>query len=431
MDFIDFELRAWQADAAHVQVLVHSSPAGDMRQPVTVPFDAAGLEAFRAIFGDRAAGAPVVNWSDLIAGGQQLAATLLPSPVYSLLNRSLDRISPDAGLRVRLCLDSALVDLPWECLYRPDAAGQRPSAGFLALDSRISLVRGAPSRLIGTSPTRRQQRLLFAGAPFMVRGEDWWGVEPEREKLLAALQPVSDLLSVESVTGAQTSFEAALARSPADIFHYSGHTEAPADGAGFLVEDMRVDPTDDPRYIVWRHPNYERQYGTDRLYLDMMYVAHLGDLLRRAGTKLAVFSACNSGRWPFVEPLLDAGLPVVIGTQGWLAYPAAVPFFHKLYGALAIGLSLDEAVTWARLHLLEPTTLAERWRWQWAMFMVYMPTPEAVLFPKPKQAGVRERQAAARRERMQTIINVSQNIGTVQGGQVVGVSAGQIGGGKT
>ena len=75
--------------------------------------------------------------------------------------------------------------------------------------------------------------------------------------------------------------------------------------------------------------------------------------------------------------------------------------------------------------------LGERWRWQWAMFMVYMPTPEAVLFPKPKQAAVRERQAAARRERMQTIINVYQNIGTVQGGQVVGVSAGQIGGGKT
>jgi hypothetical protein len=34
MNFIDFELRAWQADAEHVQVMVHSSPAGDMREPV-------------------------------------------------------------------------------------------------------------------------------------------------------------------------------------------------------------------------------------------------------------------------------------------------------------------------------------------------------------------------------------------------------------
>ena len=65
------------------------------------------------------------------------------------------------------------------------------------------------------------------------------------------------------------------------------------------------------------------------------------------------------------------------------------------------------------------------------MFMVYMPTPEAVLFPKPKQPGMRQRQETMRSERQQTIINVYQNIGTVQGGQVVGVSAGQIGGGKT
>ena len=329
MDFIDFELRAWQTDAAHVQVLVHSSPAGDMRQPVTVPFDVAGLAAFRAIFDDRVTGAPVVTWSDLIAGGQQLSATLLPSPVYSLLNRSLDRISPDAGLRVRLCLDSALVDLPWECLYRPDAAGTSPAAGFLALDSRISQVREAPRRLADTSPARRQQHLLFAGAPFMVRGKDFWGVEPERQQLLAALKPVDDFLSVESVTGAQMSFEASLARAPVDIFHYSGHTDTPADGEGFLVEDLRIDPTTDPRYVIWRHPDYKRSYGTDCLYADLVYVEQLSRLLRRAETKLAVFSVCNSGRWPFVEPLLRAGLPAVIGAQGWVHYSGGGPFLPQ------------------------------------------------------------------------------------------------------
>ncbi len=434
MEFFDFEVRAWQADAAHVQVLVHSSPAGDMRQPVTVTFDAAVVEAFRAIFADRAAGEPTVNRSDLITGGQQLAAILLPPPVYSLLIRSLERISPDDGLRIRLCLDSALVDLPWECLYRPEATGQDTAAGFLALDSRISLVREAPGRSAGTSPTRRKQHLLFAGAPFMVRGEDWWGVEPERQKLLEALKPVNDFLSVESVTGAQMSFEASLARAPADIFHYSGHTDASADGTGFLVEDMRVAPTNDPRYVVWRHPAYKRQYGTDHLYVDLVYVEYLSGLLRRAGTKLAVFSACNSGRWPFVEPLLRAGLPVVIGTQGWVNYPATVAFCHRLYGALVIGLSLDEAVTWARLHLLEPTALPEEWRWQWAMFMVYMPTPEAVLFPKPKRPAVRERQEAMRSQRQQTVINIGklvyqdidQRIEKVEGGQVTASAIGQI-----
>jgi hypothetical protein len=433
MDFIDFELRAWQVDQAHAQVLVHNSPAGDMRQPITVPFDAARLDAFRAIFADRWVGAPTVNWSDLIGGGQQLAAILLPPPVYALLIRSLERIAPNDGLRVRLCLDAALVDLPWECLYRPDAAGQNPSAGFLPLDPRISLVREASGRLAGTSPTRRRQHLLFAGAPFVVRGTDYWGVEQERDELLAALQPVNDFLSVESVTGAQTSFETALTRGPVDIFHYSGHTEALADGS-FLVEDLRVDPTTDPRYVVWHRPDDKRQYGANPLFADLVHVEYIGGLLRRAGTKLAVFSACNSGRWPFVEPMLRTGLPAIVGTQGWLHSRAAVCFFHKLYGALAIGLSLDEAVTWARLHLLEPATLPEALRWQWAMFMVYMPTPHAVLFPKPRQAGMRERQEAARTQRQQTVINIGklvyqdidQRIERVEGGTVIATEIGQI-----
>lgn len=45
MDFLDFQLRAWQASDKQVQVLVHSSPLGAMRQPVKVSFKMARLEA--------------------------------------------------------------------------------------------------------------------------------------------------------------------------------------------------------------------------------------------------------------------------------------------------------------------------------------------------------------------------------------------------
>lgn len=79
------------------------------------------------------------------------------------------------------------------------------------------------------------------------------------------------------------------------------------------------------------------------------------------------------------------------------------------------------------LHLLEPGVLPDCLRWQWGAFMVYMQTPEAVLFPKPKKPQVAEQQNAARRARQVTIINVIQNIGSVQGGVVYGVSAGSIG----
>ena len=140
-----------------------------------------------------------------------------------------------------------------------------------------------------------------------------------------------------------------------------------------------------------------------------------------------MFSACNSGNWAFVEPLLRAEVPVVVGVQGLVEVRAAIAFSQQLYSALAIGLSLDEAVTWARLHLLEPGVLPEFLQWQWGIFMVYMQTPEAVLFPRPRNPQVAEQQNAARQARQVTIINVTQNIGSVQGGEVVGVSAGGIG----
>ena len=43
MEFIDFEIRAWQADDEHVAVLVHSSPLGEMRRPTMVACNVAAV----------------------------------------------------------------------------------------------------------------------------------------------------------------------------------------------------------------------------------------------------------------------------------------------------------------------------------------------------------------------------------------------------
>ena len=50
MKYHDFELRAWCVDKSHAEVLVHSSPAGDMRQPRLVDFDARCSEVPEQIF---------------------------------------------------------------------------------------------------------------------------------------------------------------------------------------------------------------------------------------------------------------------------------------------------------------------------------------------------------------------------------------------
>jgi hypothetical protein len=149
---------------------------------------------------------------------------------------------------------------------------------------------------------------------------------------------------------------------------------------------------------------------------------------------LAVFGACNSGRWPFAGPLLNAGLSALVGTQGTVSTRAALAFAEKLYASLAVGLTLDEAMTWARLHILEAGVSPGEESCEWGSFMAYMPTTEAVLFPRPHSRAVDEAQEAARRGRYATIINVYNNnldvdidIETMTGGQVTGIS-GNIGG---
>jgi hypothetical protein len=127
----------------------------------------------------------------------------------------------------------------------------------------------------------------------------------------------------------------------------------------------------------------------------------LATRLARAGTRLAVFNACNSGLWPFVRPLMRAGIPAVIGVQGLISNIAALNFAEKFYQSLAVGLSLDEALTYARLYLMQPGR--SHYPCDWGRFMAYMPAESAVLFPRPQVAEMRQRQNAVRAERKQTL----------------------------
>lgn len=392
MNFLDFQISAWQSGVDHVQVMVHSSPAGNMRRPVSVPFDTQESDDLRRVFQESGWYSQRDIDQRLVELGRHLASVILPRPVYVLLMSSLERIPPDGGLRLRLCLDESLVDLPWEYVYRPDVYDPGSLVGFLCLDPRISLVREAPATTLTISASNEGQCMVFAGA-FWSGSRDHWGVVGEYEDLGEALAPVRDLLDLDFVTAAEDHIEDAL-REPAAIFHYSGHTDV-ARGRGYLVRE--VGGVDANRQVV-----------------DPLYSERLADLLQGAGTRLAVFSACNSGRWPFVEPLIRAGLPALVGTQGTVTARAANAFCEKLYLSLAVGLSLDEAVTWARLHVLNSAGFSGETSLEWGAFMVYMPTMEAILFPRSGD-GLNREQEATRNARQDTIDDVYGVVGEVHG----------------
>lgn len=272
----------------------------------------------------------------------------------------------------------------------------------------MSVVREPPQPGRERPKLQREQRLLFFGTRCCSPdGEDQYETARERDTLFHALEPAGSFLDTKAVLSNETDCQSALMRSktPIDIFHYSGHANV-ENGNGYLVaRDMA--------------PKGHRN--------ELLYASTLGPLLRRAGTTIAVFSACNSGNGEFVGPLLQSGVPVVVAAQGGVYVDVAIAFCQRLYSALALGLSLDEAVTWARLHLLEPGVLGEALQWQWGIFKVHMQTPEAVLFPRPRVQKVADQQNAARQARTQTIINSHVHIEHMYGGDARGVSVGSIG----
>jgi CHAT domain len=382
-EYVDLVIHARRRTARSVDVRVLASPTGRATGPVTVLFAEAEAQALRNSFrtgrGCGARGRMPITQAEATEFGKRLTAVLFPAPVFRALAQTLADVAqrPQGGLRIRLALDVSLIDLPWEYTYRPDRLDTEGVSGFLLLDPRISLVREAADPHIALKPITGRQKLAFIGA-LWEGGADHWEVRTEFDLLKAALKPVSAYVSPW--------FEAAAdAFGPelrdAAILHYAGHCDIEADGRAYLVRQV---------------PNAGSLARTQVVYVD-----DLAAMLDGRRTRLIVLSACNSGFWPAVEPLLGAGIPAVLGINGAVDSRSTIGFCAKLYESLAVGLTLDEAVGRVRLHVLEQGRRLGRF--DWGLFMVYMPSPQAVLFPRTRTRAVAAQQEQVRQEHGATI----------------------------
>jgi hypothetical protein len=394
--FVDFAVRAWR-EGPYVQVIAHSTPAGAMRQPVAVKLGKFAADDFRI-----AIDAPL---ADAAAVGRSLARLVFPPGIWRLLGESLAGIGSrrELGLRIRLCLDDDLIDLPWEFLYRPDVDAPAAQSGFLLTDGRISLTREPPSMVGAQVSNDRVQRALFLGTMWD-DGSDGWSVRSEYASLEQAMQPIGDLLKFEFIESDDFgAVEKALADG-CDVFHYAGHTDV-TDGQGTLVHRVRAATLKAFDEAVGRTavPSVAIPGPMEAVAKPAAWSSSevLAARLARGRTRLAVFNACNSGLWPFVQPLMRAGIPAVIGVQGLVSNVASLNFAEKFYQSLAVGLSLDEALTYARLYVMQPGRSYHPC--DWGRFMAYLPTDSAVLFPRPEQTAMRERQNEVRAGRTQTV----------------------------
>lgn len=383
----DFVIDVRRTDARRVGVRVAMSPLGRMARKLSVVLPLKEEAALRGSF--------LVSFSSCSGGqtgrmlitpkeagdiGKRLAQVLFPGEVFRLLAGSLtDVVRRNRGLRIRLAMDGSLLDLPWEYVQRPDRLGQQGMSGFLLLDPSISMVRHAGDARIRIEPIAGRQRLAFVGTLWEGK-KDGWEVWKEFDLLRDALKPVATYIQPEFAIAGSGGFDAKHAKHAA-IFHYAGHVDFDAGGRAFLVKEM---------------PTSRRLAAQDTVYVDT-----LASSLAQSGTRLAVMSACNSGYWAAVKPLLDAGIPAVIGANGGVASQSTIQFCAKLYESLAVGLTLDEAVGRARMHVMEWGRQLDLF--DWGLFMVHMPSPEATLFPRATTPAVATRQKAIRDRHAVTI----------------------------
>jgi hypothetical protein len=383
----DFVITARRINGKQVAIAVDASPAGRLEEVVLVNFPEREAAELRNSFRARLDGSSVnggrmlINVGEALAIGRRLADVLFARDVVALFAKSLAAVlERRAGLRIRLAMDPALMDLPWEYVCRPDRRQDGGVSDFLLIDPAISLVRQAADASIKFPPITGKQRLAFVGTLWEGK-QDVWEVWKEFSLLNRALEPVAAYVKAKFTPASDPKEVYKNIREGAAIFHYAGHCDFDRTGKPFLVREL---PT-------------TRELGpADTLDLD-----ELAERLGKSGTRLAVMSACNSGYSAAVKPLLNAGVPVVVGVNGAVASISTIEFCAKLYESLAVGLTLDEAVGRARMHVLEWGAKHELF--DWGLFMVHMACPDAVLFNRGKTAALAGQQRTVRQAHAETI----------------------------
>lgn len=330
--------------------------------------------------------------ADMAELGKRLADGLFPPQAREFLQDSRKQLAFDARLRIRLKFNHfALTNVPWEFMYLPApeelAGGAEPpldQTHFLALDPRLSIVRyelltQAKLTIKPTPPGVLRVAAVFSN----VRSAEYplLDLNGERDRLEAAAKAANlaiefqppgkdDPATIDDLERALENTGGALRAT--HLFHFAGHgTFEKEMGETFGTVEGRgsVILTDDDGGVL-AFPG-----------------AKLGRNLANYGVRLAVLGACETGRrdsinaWTGVAPaLVRADIPAVVGMQYKLRDTNGLAFGKRFYKAIADRLSVDEAMTLARLAINNRSGEDER---DWGVPVLYLRSDTGDLFPKP------------------------------------------------
>jgi hypothetical protein len=379
--------------------------------------------------------ARALDWAGVIRLGAWLGEILLPPPVRELLLQALARVeAKEEGLRIRLVLEGPLHNLPWEVVLLNRGGGEATQLDFLGLMPTVSIARHQAASMPAWDVAAGTIAQMVVGLASPA-GYAPLHLDDERQAIEAAL---ADNPRIEATFVPEATPETLLqGTGRAHLFHFAGH--------GDLERGMGVQPgtTEGKGYIV-----LDDGYGDSQ----PIEADQVGLQLRRAGVRVAVLGACQSGRrddvnvWSSVAAaLLKAELGAVVGMQYTVRDDCAIAFAGAFYRALVAGLPIDAAVTAGRIAVAQ---LDAR---DWGVPVLYLRAKEGVVFPEyaadPSLQEVREELVVRAQQRIEVLrgeavgvefgkmsqrrVESQQEIGTVaKGGRATGVKIGELGDGS-
>jgi len=403
-EYLDFELELGTAGSSGGYPLsVVQSPAGNARGVLTLPAAPAALAA--------------QPWSADPAAAKQLGkqlfdALLTNSGVLGAYAKSLGAADARGkGLRVKLrIVDPTLAVVPWELLY-DTRIGE-----FVTLDHATAIVRYAEVAQ-PTQPLTVTLPLRILGMAVSPRNVPPLDVAAEKRAVEKALKTLVDRGDVELVwldSGAKRELRQALQPNakPWHIFHFVGHGGYEESRGGYLI---LADEAGD----------------ADSLAADQL--ARLVDA--HNPLRLVLLNACRGAAAGtrdlfsgIATTLIRRGLPAVIAMQTAIPDTAGHELARSFYEGLADGLSVEGALTNARIS----ESIEHGERVDWAAPVLYLRAPDGVLFAIDKAPEETARGAAAGGAQAAQPPNahVSDGGASAQGGSVAAGGGGVAVGGN-
>ena len=381
MDYVDFELEVQSGADGSYDVSVVQSPAGEAHGAMRFPYDTLALQSklkslqialLRSAGSRRTASAEDVAVQEL---GRDLYQALFAGDIASRLHVSR-MIAKGAGKGVRIklrILAPELLGLPWEYLYDADGGN------YLALAVSTPVVRYMPiaQPILPLEVTPPLRILAMTAGP---RDLGQLDAQRERERLETALEKLiqKGTIELEWVAGERwEDLQEALWNGPWHIFHFVGHGGFNERlGAGVI-------------YLTGADGNAREFSATDLALLlgdhDPLRLAVLNSCETAQGTQSDIFSSTAAA-------LVRKGTPAVVAMQFEITDDAAIQFSRVFYAAMAHGMPVDSAVAEARKSLALNVTNS----YEWGTPVLFMRSPDGVLFRVPSAAESPEIKAAVK-----------------------------------